>query len=85
MLLQIGGNSVYQLDIDYNVGSNEAGVLVIGLDTDAIVKTHLYLQEIFSSFCARADMAGRRLGFDESISFAETVVLKTSHMHVHAL
>ena len=48
MLLQIGDSSVYQLDIDYNVGSNEAGVIVIGLDTDAIVKNpSLFTSDFF--------------------------------------
>jgi len=72
---EIKDNSVYQLSVDYtNNDSQDEAVVSIGLDTDAIFKNKdLFINDVIS-FCVRADITGRSVGYEGSISFTETVV-----------
>jgi len=61
-------------NIDYNDANNKTGVVVLGIDPEAVIADSSLFDGSIITFCVRADMTGRSMGYNESISFTETVV-----------
>jgi len=71
---EVADNSIYVISADYYDESNETGIVLIGLNTTAIIANSNLFQDNTLSFCVRADITGKSVGYDDSISFTETVV-----------
>jgi len=77
---EVADNSIYLISADYVDETNETGVVLIGLNTTAIIANSDLFEDNILSFCVRADITGRSVGYDDSISFTETVVTLTFDM-----
>jgi len=71
---EVADKSIFQISADYADETNETGAILLGLNTTAIVANPDLFQDDTLSFCVRADITGKSIGYDDSISFTETVV-----------
>lgn len=65
---------VHEISKTYFQNKTNFVILAIGINTNQLASSNILNSDGGLSFCTRADLTGRSVGFDDSVSFHETII-----------